>query len=146
MSNYGRQNMKTDNEYKMFIKKSELCNAVFLMNKDVDLVAIINKNGRMVESKFAKDTDLNRLSDSQLEMIAMQRSLQTTMMKEFDQNLSSFYQTIAMRESHVEFVCNLDEEILLVISNVNVDVKQFSTNLSSLVSGFRVPTSNVIVE
>ena len=138
--------MKTNNEYKMFIKKSELCNAVFLMNKDVDLVAIINKNGRVVESKFAKDTDLSRLSDSQLEMIAMQRSLQTTMMKEFDQNLSSFHQTIAMRESHVEFVCNMDEEVLLVISNVNIDIKQFSTNLSSLVSGFHVPTSNVKVE
>jgi len=138
--------MKTNNEYKMFIKKSELCNAVFLMNKDVDLVAIINKNGRVVESKFAKDTDLSRLSDSQLEMIAMQRSLQTTMMKEFDQNLSSFHQTIAMRESHVEFVCNMDEEVLLVISNVNIDIKQFSTNLSSLVSGFHVPTSNVMVE
>jgi hypothetical protein len=137
--------MKTNYEYKMFIKNSELCNAVFLMNKDVDLVAIINKNGRVVESKFAKDTDLSRLSDSQLEMIAMQRSLQTTMMKEFDQNLSPFHQTITMRESHVEFVCNLDEEVLLVISNVNVDVKQFSTNVSSLVSGFHAPTSNVMV-
>lgn len=73
--------MKTNNEYKMFIKKSELCNAVFLMNKDVDLVAIINKNGRVVESKFAKDTDLSCLSGSQLEMITMQRSLQTSMMK-----------------------------------------------------------------
>jgi hypothetical protein len=78
-------------------------------------------------------------------MIAMQRSLQTTMMKEFDQNLSLFHQTIAMRESYVEFVCNLDEEVLLVISNVNVDVKQFSTNVSSLVSGFHAPTSNVMV-
>ena len=137
--------MKTNNEYKMFIKKSELCNAVYLMNKDVDLVAIINKTGRVVESKFSKDTDLSHLSDSQLEMIAMQRSLQTRMIKEFDQNLSSFDQTITIRKSHVEFVCNLDEEVLLVISNVNVDVKQFSTNISSLVSGFHGPTSNVMV-
>ena len=137
--------MKTNNEYKMFVKKSELCNAVFLMNKDVDLVAIINKNGRVVESKFAKDTDLSCLLGSQLEMIAMQRSLQTTMIKEFDKNLSSFYQTITIRESHVEFICKLDEEILLVISNTNVDVKQFSTNISSLVSGFHAPTPNVMV-
>ena len=83
--------MKTNNEYKMFIKKSELCNAVFLMNKDVDLVAIINKNGRVIESKFAKDTDLSCISNGQLEMIAMQRSLQTSMMKEFDQNLSALF-------------------------------------------------------
>ena len=136
--------MKTNNEYKMFIKKSELCNAIFLMNKDVDLVAIINKNGSIVESKFGKDTDLRCLSGSQLEMIAMQRSLQTTMMKEFDQNLSPFDQTITMRESHVEFVCNLDEEVLLVISNINVDVKQFSSDISSLVSGFHAPT-NIMV-
>ena len=138
--------MKTNNELKMFIKKSELCNAVCLMSKDIDLVAIINKNGRIVESKFGKDTDLSCISDSQLEMIAMQRSLQTTMTKEFDQNLSSFHQTIIMRESHVEFVCNLDEEVLLIISNVNVDVRQFSTNISSLVSGFHTPTSNVLVK
>ena len=138
--------MKTNNELKMFIKKSELCNAVCLMSKDVDLVAIINKNGRVVESKFGKDTNLSCISDSQLEMIAMQRSLQTTMIKEFDQNLSSFHQTITMREFHVEFVCNLDEEVLLIVSNVNVDVRQFSTSISSLVSGFHAPTSNVLVK
>ena len=137
--------MKTNNEYKMFIKKSELCNAVFLMNKDVDLVAIINKNGSIVESKFGKDTDLRCLSGSQLEMIAMQRSLQTRMIKEFDQNLSSFDQTITIRKNHVEFVCSLDEEVLFIISNANVDVRQFSTNISSLISAFHTPTSNVVV-
>ena len=137
--------MKTNNELKMFIKKSELCNAVCLMNKDVNLVAIINKNGKIVESKFGKDTDLLCLSDSQLEMIAMQRSLQTSMIKEFDDDLSSFYQTITIRKSHVEFVCNLDEGILLIISHSNVDMKQFSINLHSLVSSFHSSASNVMV-
>ncbi|GKS67428.1 hypothetical protein YTPLAS73_09750 [Nitrosarchaeum sp.] len=136
--------MKTNNVLR-FIKKSELCDAIHLMSKDVDLVAIINKNGRIVESKFGKDTALSCLSENQLEMIAMQRSLQTSMIKEFDQSLSSFHQTVTIRESHVEFVCNLDEEVLLVISNANVDVKQFSTNMSSLVSEFQTPISNVIV-
>jgi len=138
--------MKTDNEFKMFIKKSELCDAVCLMNKDVDLVVIINKNGRIVESRFGKDADLGYLSGNQLEMIAMQRSLQTAMIKEFDQNLGSFHQTITIRESHVEFICNMDKEILLVISNANVDVKQFSTSISSLVSTFHAPLSNLMVE
>jgi len=128
-----------------FIKKSELCDAIHLMSKDVDLVAIINKNGRIVESKFGKDSDLICLSESHLEMIAMQRSLQTSMIKEFDQNLSPFHQTITIRDSHVEFVCDLDGEVLLIISNVNVDVKQFSANISSLVSEFQTPISNVIV-
>ncbi len=139
--------MKTNNEFKMFIKKSELCNAVYLMNKDVDLVAIINKNGRIVDSKFGKDTDLNCLSDNQLEMIAMQRSLQTNMIKEFDQNLSSFHQTITMRESYTEFICNLDDEVLLIISNANTDVRKFSSNISSLISTYHESNStNMVVE
>ncbi len=137
--------MKTNNEFKMFIKKSELCNAVYLMNKDVDLVAIINKNGRIVDRKFGKDTELSCLSGSQLEMIAMQRSLQTNMMKEFDQNLSVFEQTVTMRKSHIEFVCNLDEGVLLIVTNINIDVGKFSANLSLLISTFNAPTPSVMV-
>ena len=139
--------MKINNEFRMFLKKLELCNAVYLMNKDIDLVAIINKNGRIVDSKFGKDTDLNCLSDNQLEMIAMQRSLQTNMIKGFDQNLSSFHQTITIRESHIEFICNLDEEFLLVISNANTDVKKFSSNIFSLISAYdESRATNMMVE
>ncbi len=139
--------MKTNNEFKMFIKKSELCNAVYMMNKDVDLVAIINKNGRIVDSKFGKDTNLNCLSDNQLEMIAMQRSLQTNMIKEFDRNLSSFHQTVTIRESHIEFICNLDEEVLLIISNANTDIQKFSSNISSLISTYHEShATNMMVE
>ncbi len=37
---------------KWALKRSELCKTICLMNKDVNLVAIINKNGRIIDSEF----------------------------------------------------------------------------------------------
>jgi hypothetical protein len=74
------------------------------MNKDVNLVAIINKNGRIIDSEFNNSGNLNHISTQELEMITMQRSLQTAMIKEFDNKLSFFKNTITLRDSLVEFV------------------------------------------
>jgi len=60
--------MKTNNEHKIFIKKSELCSDVFLMNKDVDHIPIINKKGRK-KSCITYRFELC-LSNNQLERIA----------------------------------------------------------------------------
>ena len=123
-----------NNNFHMFLKKSELCKAVLLMNKDIHFVAVINKNGRITESEFSNDSEY--LSSNELEMIAMQRSLQTSMIREFDQKLSQFNQTITMRKHTVEFVTPLGEDILFVISNIGVDVKHLSTALSSMIFSF----------
>ena len=127
-----------NNSFYMFVKKSELCKAVLLMNKDIHFVAVINKNGRITESEF--------LSNSELEMIAMQRSLQTSMIREFDQKLSQFNQTITMRKHTVEFVTPLGEDILFVISNIGVDVKHLSTALSSMIFSFdKLDAKSVVI-
>ena len=69
-------------------------------------------------------------------MITMQRSLQTAMIKEFDNKLSFFKNTITLRNSLVEFVYPLDNGILLVISKTDVNIKQLSDRLFSLISRF----------
>jgi len=135
----------SNNETERFIKRSELCKAVCLMNKDIDLVTIINKNGRIIESEFNKSTSLSHISKNELEMISMQRSLQTLMAKEFDQSLSTFNHTITIRESYTEFIYPFDDGVLLVISNVDADVRHLSSSLSSLISRFQYSSPNVMV-
>ena len=134
--------MKNNNEFKIFLKKSELCKAVCLMNKDIRFVAVINKNGRFTENE-SKDDSL--LSEKELEMISMQRLLQTSMIQEFDKKLSPFNQTIAIREHAIEFVCPLNGELLFILSNKNVDIKQMSADLLSLVDNFNMKDPNTIV-
>ena len=121
---------------KWALKRSELCKTICLMNKDVNLVAIINKNGRIIDSEFNNSGNLNHISTQELEMIIIQRSLQTALIKEFDNKLSFFKNTITLRDSLVEFVYPLDDGILLVISKTNVDIKQLSDRLFSLISRF----------
>lgn len=126
----------SNNSLKWALERSELCRTVCLMNKDIDLVAIINKNGRIIDSEFNNNENLNHISTQELEMITMQRSLQTAMIKEFDNKLSFFKNTITLRNSLVEFVYPLDNGILLVISKTDVDIKQLSDKLFSLISRF----------
>ncbi|MDH3313532.1 MAG: hypothetical protein OEM28_10365 [Nitrosopumilus sp.] len=135
MLQYGDINMIT-NSLKRASERSELCKIICLINKDINLVAIVNKNGRIIDSKFNNNENLNHISVQELEMISMQRTLQTTMIKEFDNKLSFFRNTVTLRKSLVEFVYPLDDEILLVISKADIDIKQVSDKLFSLISSF----------
>jgi hypothetical protein len=135
MLQYGDKNM-TNNSLKRASKRSELCKTICLINNDINLVAILNKNGRIIDSKFNNGENLNHISTQELEMISMQRTLQTTMIKEFDNKLSFFRNTITLRKSLVEFVYPLDDEILLIIAKAAVDIKQLSDKLFSLISSF----------
>ena len=129
------KNMMNDS-LKRTLTRSELCKTICLIDKDINLVAIVNKNGRIIDSKFNNTENLNHISVQELEMITMQRTLQTTMIKEFDNKLSFFRNTVTLRKSLVEFVYPLDDEILLVISKAAVDIKQLSDKLFSLISSF----------
>lgn len=135
MLQYGDINMINDS-LKRALTRSELCKTICLISNDINLVAILNKNGRIIDSKFNNSENLNHISVQELEMITMQRTLQTTMIKEFDNKLSFFRNTITLRKSLVEFVYPLDDEILLVISKADIDIKQLSDKLFSLISGF----------
>ena len=133
----------SNNSLKWALEKSELCKTICLMNKDINLVAIINRNGRIIDSEFNNSKNLNHISTQELEMITMQRSLQTKMIKEFDNKLSFFKNTITLRNSFVEFVYPLDDGILLVISKTDVDIKQLSDELFSLISRFHLSHADI---
>ena len=134
---FHNENKNMMNSYiKQTLARSELCKTICLINNNIHLVAILNKNGRIIDSKFNNSENLNHISTQELEMISMQRTLQTTMIKEFDNKLSFFRNTITLRKSLVEFVYPLDDEILLVISKAAVDIKQLSDKLFSLISSF----------
>jgi len=124
------------NSLKQTLERSELCKIICWINKDINLVAIVNKNGRITDSKCNNSENLNHISVQELEMLSMLHTLQTTMIKGFDNKLSFFRNTITLRKSLVEFVYSLDDEILLAISKVDVDIKQVSDKLFSLISGF----------
>jgi hypothetical protein len=77
------------------------------------LVAIINKRGRILE--IQRREKFSCLGDKELEMLFMQRTLQTTMIKESDDKLGVFAYTLTKRERFYEYTMQIDDWMLLMI-------------------------------
>ena len=63
---------------------STLCQKIISLHSQILCVSAVNKNGRIIDSKLRDDSSTTNLSGQELEMLYMQRTLQTSMNKEFD--------------------------------------------------------------
>jgi hypothetical protein len=77
------------------------------------LAAIINKKGRVTEVQ--RKEEFTCLDQKDLEMLFMQRALQTTMIKESDGKLGSFTYTLTKREKFFEYTMQIDEGMMMLI-------------------------------
>ena len=93
--------------------------------------------------EFKNNLESQLLSDRELEMIAMQRSLQASLLNEFEAKFGSFQQTITTRNSFVKLVCPLYDGILLMICRPNIDVIKFPHDVSRVI---RVIQNNSIMQ
>jgi hypothetical protein len=95
------------------LRYSDFCCRLIEFNSNIVLAAIINKRGRILE--IQRKVAFSCLGDKELEMLFMQRTLQTTMIKESDDKLGTFAYTLTKREKFYEYTMQLDEGILLMI-------------------------------
>lgn len=94
---------------------SKLCKDIILLNDKISFVSIINKNGRLVESECSSDGIIENLSRNELEMLFIQRTLQTSMMRDLDDKLGKFNIALIQRESFTECVFSFYGGVVLVI-------------------------------
>lgn len=96
------------------LKFSKFCAGVLESDQNIILVAIINKRGRMLDLKTKNDLT-PFLDEKDLEMLFMQRTLQTTMIKESDEKLGIFNFTLTKREKFYEYTTQFGEMMMLAI-------------------------------
>lgn len=96
---------------------SQLCKDIISIDNKIAFVSIINKNGRLIESEYSSNDIIENLSSSELEMLFIQRTLQTSMMQDLDYKLSRFNIALIQRESFTECVFSFYGGVILVILN-----------------------------
>lgn len=99
---------------------SRLCGDILTSNERIFFVSSLNRNGRVVEFKFRNDRLITKMSKSEAEMFFMQRTLQTSLCKEFDDLVGPLNYIAVNRETLLELIFPYAEGLILVICDLDV--------------------------
>jgi len=97
----------------------KLCSSILAVNKNIQSVTIINKNGRPVENMVRKSVDA-LIPDKENEMLLMSCALAISMGRDFDEYFGHIGYTFVARENLSMFSFPLDEYVILVTSKANI--------------------------
>ncbi|HSA98746.1 MAG TPA: hypothetical protein VLF17_06675 [Candidatus Nitrosotenuis sp.] len=113
---------------------SRLCKDIISLDDKIALVSIINKNGRLVESEYGSNGIIESLSPNELEMLFMQRTLQTSMIRDLDDKLGKFSIALIQRESFTEYVFSFYGGVVLVILNSHAEKDEIIKKILKLLN------------
>ena len=97
-----------------------LCQDVLSSNEHISFVCALNKKGRVIEAKLKHDRVVGMLSKQQIEMLYMQRTLQTSLCMEFDDVMGSLNYITLHRETFFEFIFPYSEGVFFMIADLDV--------------------------
>ncbi|HJU13755.1 MAG TPA: hypothetical protein VJ792_04800 [Candidatus Nitrosotalea sp.] len=93
-----------------------LCRQVWGMDDDIEIVAILNKKGR-IEEMIARDDGVNKdLTSNKREMLFMEFVLLASMNKEYDNEFGKANGLIIHREKVLLFSFQLQDHVMVVIT------------------------------
>lgn len=123
---------------------AKVCNEIISITSGIHFVSVINKNGRMIHTKLSDDSNSKNLTQQELEMLYMQRVLQTCMNKELDKKLSSLDYTISGRDSMLEFIFPVNNEIIFIATNNDLCIQDTVKQVLELCRKFELKTKTEI--
>jgi hypothetical protein len=117
---------------------SNVCQDILSISHEIHFSCYINRNGRIVESKFRDDGLITDLSSQELEMRYMQCKLQSTMNKEFEDKIGRLDYTLICRESTLELIFPFFDGIIFIVANKDLLFSDICKKISKLLtlSGF----------
>jgi hypothetical protein len=93
----------------------KLCSTVLDLDKNIQSVAVINKNGKAIEKKTREGATF-QIPQERAEMLFMQRALEMSMGRDFDDEYGPINYTYAGRENLSMYTFPVNEWILFVTS------------------------------
>lgn len=111
---------------------TKLCQDIFSYDH-VFFVAAINKNGRIIDSKFRNDRAFTNLSSQELEMYFMQRTLQMSLSREFDTKTFPLEYIVIERDPVVEFLFPFQNGVLIVLSKSEIIPRFLARKISFMI-------------
>jgi hypothetical protein len=114
-----------------------LCQRIFSLSTQIHCTSVVNKNGRILETKLRNDSPTAKLTSQELEMLYMQRTLQANMNKEFDEKLGTYTYTITERDSSIEFIFPCNREIVFVSATPKI-AKNITKKILDVIKEFEL--------
>ncbi len=115
-----------------------ICKQISCIDDHIDLVAIINRKGR-VEDMIARDDGVNRdLTAHKREMLFMESVLQASMHGEYDDEFGKVKVSMIQREKVLAFSFQIDNYFLLVISKPTPDPIILEQKIASIIFNYTV--------
>lgn len=113
-----------------------LCKDILASNECIFFVSSLNKNGKAIESQFRNDRIFQKMTKQETEMFFMQRTLQTSLSREFDDLLGPLNFITVQRETFLEFLFPYSEGLLLVIAELEVIHRFLAKKISFIIKDF----------
>jgi hypothetical protein len=92
-----------------------LCDLILNNNERINLVAIIDRKGRVIENKMRDDRVIKDLTDQKREMLFMESALQLSMIRDFDDEFGAMKYTYSTREKISFFTFLLNDYAIIVL-------------------------------
>ena len=115
---------------------SRLCKNILASNECIFFVSSLNKNGKAIETQFRNDRIFQKMTKQETEMFFMQRTLQTSLSREFDDLIGPLNFITNQRETFLEFIFPYSEGILLVIAELEVIHRFLAKKISFIIKDF----------
>ncbi|MEX0861142.1 hypothetical protein [Nitrosopumilus sp.] len=123
---------------------SRLCKEILLTQENIYSVLSLNKNGRAIESQFARDRILSQMNKSEIEMLCMQRTLQTSLGMDYDELVGPLNCITIERETVFEFLFPYSEGVIFVICDLDVIPRYLSKKILFIIREFEWRSKNLI--
>lgn len=122
-----------------FLKLNELCNSISNLNKNIQSVVVINKNGRAIEKNNCEIA--NEIPREKYEMFFMQRALEISMGRDFDDEYGPINYAFTERENLSLFSFPINDFIILVTSKSNVSPISMAKEIINVITHYTKSTS-----
>jgi hypothetical protein len=122
-----------------FLKLKELCNSISEIDENIQSVVVINKNGRAIEKNNYEIA--NKIPREKYEMFFMQRALEISMGRDFDDEYGQINYAFTERENLSLFSFPINDFIILVISKSNISPISTAKKIINVISSYTRSTN-----
>jgi hypothetical protein len=118
------------------ITLENLCKSILYTSEDIQLVAVINKNGRAIE-EMTRDNSNILMTDKKNEMYFMQCALQISMARDFDEEFGPVSCTITERENSNFVSIPFFSHIILAKMKKGIDHTALINKIKKVIRNFK---------
>ncbi|HYL67417.1 MAG TPA: hypothetical protein VEU72_09760 [Nitrosopumilaceae archaeon] len=111
----------------------------------INLVAIIDQKGRVIENKMRDDRVIKDLTDQKREMLFMESALQLSMIRDFDDEFGAMKYTYSTREKISFFTFLLNDYAIIVLSEPGENPLLLASKVVKIINS-PIESNNQIVD